>query len=113
MKLYRNKKTNIYVFANSYKPVLGGIQTVASQFAEGCQEKGINIFVVTNLYPLHLKIYERISGVPVMRLPFVVPNGHLKIHLFSAFHLLCYSFFSCFVVLVIYMFIFLCHSHST
>lgn len=85
MKLYRNKKTNIYVFANSYKPVLGGIQTVASQFAEGCQEKGINIFVVTNLYPLHLKIYERISGVPVMRLPFVVPNGHLKNTLIFSF----------------------------
>ena len=29
------KSKTIYIFANSYKPVLGGVQTVASQFAEG------------------------------------------------------------------------------
>lgn len=77
MNLRQNDKT-VYVFANSYKPVLGGIQTVASQFAEGCKSRGFHTIVVTNLYPWHLKVFERISGVPVWRLPFAIPNGNIR-----------------------------------
>lgn len=68
----------VYVFANSYKPVLGGIQTVSSQFAEGCKNRGFHTMVVTNLYPRHLKVFKRISGVPVLRLPFAIPDGHIR-----------------------------------
>lgn len=68
----------IYVFANSYKPVLGGVQTVASQFAEGCRSQGIRIIVIANLYPKRLKIYEKLSNIPVIRLPFAIPDGNLK-----------------------------------
>lgn len=72
------KSKTIYVFSNSYKPVLGGIQTVASQFAEECKDRGIRTIVIANLYPKRLKIYEKISNIPVIRLPFAIPNGHLK-----------------------------------
>lgn len=77
MNSKQNGKT-VYVFSNSYKPVLGGIQTVASQFAEGCKTRGFHTIVVTNLYPRHLKVFERISGLPVLRLPFAIPDGHIR-----------------------------------
>ena len=70
-----SKSGTLYVFTNSYKPILGGIQTVTSQFAESCIARGVRIVVVTNLYPRNLRIVERISGVPVVRLPFAVPTG--------------------------------------
>lgn len=73
----QNGKT-VYVFSNSYKPVLGGIQTVASQFAEGCKYRGFHTVVVTSLYPRHLKVFEKISGVPVLRLPFAFPDGQIR-----------------------------------
>ena len=60
------KPKTIYVFANSYKPVLGGVQTVTSQFAEGCRSRGIRTIVIANLYPRQLKIYEKISSTPVI-----------------------------------------------
>lgn len=77
MKSRQSNKT-IYVFTNSYKPVLGGIQTVTSQFAEGCKSRGFHTMVVTNLYPRHLKVFERISGVPVLRLPFAIPDRYIR-----------------------------------
>lgn len=70
-----SKYRSLYVFTNSYKPILGGIQTVTSQFAEESVARGIKTVVVTNLYPRGLRIFERISGVPVVRLPFAVPTG--------------------------------------
>ena len=72
------KSKTIYIFANSYKPVLGGVQTVASQFAEGCRRRGYRTIVITNLYPRYLRIYERISQVPVIRLPFANADKHIK-----------------------------------
>lgn len=77
MNSKQNGKT-VYVFSNSYKPVLGGIQTVASQFAEGCKSRGFHTMVVTNLYPRHLKVFEKISGVLVLRLPFAIPDRHIR-----------------------------------
>lgn len=77
MNLKQNGKT-VYVFANSYKPVLGGVQTVASQFAEGCKSRGFYTMVIANLYPRHLKVFERISGVPVLRLPFAIPYWNIR-----------------------------------
>lgn len=62
----------IYIFVNSYKPVMGGIQTVTSQLAEKFMEKGYDTTVVTALYPRGLKIYEKIDGVRVWRLPFTM-----------------------------------------
>lgn len=85
------KPKTIYVFANSYKPVLGGVQTVTSQFAEGCRSRGIRTIVIANLYPRQLKIYEKISSTPVIRLPFAIPDGNLK-NVFMFGISLCVSF---------------------
>lgn len=71
------KANTIYIFTNSYKPVLGGVQTVSSQFAEECLGRGYKTFVVTNLYPRHLKVYERIGDVPILRIPFGNPDGNI------------------------------------
>lgn len=83
----KRRRENLYVFANSYKPVLGGVQTVAAQFAEGCVERGYRTTVVANLYPRRLKFREKIGGVPVLRLPFGIPEGcsrNTLMFLFSA-----------------------------
>lgn len=61
---------NIFIFVNSYKPILGGIQTVTSQLAEGFKNKGFDTTVITSLYPVKLKIFEKIDGVNIWRLPF-------------------------------------------
>jgi glycosyltransferase involved in cell wall biosynthesis len=61
-------KENIILFTNSYSPVLGGIQTVCSQIAkESLKNKKYNLHIFTNKYPVDLKFFERIEGVPVRR----------------------------------------------
>lgn len=66
---------NIYIFTNSYHPVLGGIQTVTSQLAHDFITSGYHTTVITCLYPKKLRIKETVDGVKVWRLPFVTPNG--------------------------------------
>ena len=56
----------ILIFTNTYKPVLGGVQTVTSQIAEG-NTKDNNIIIYTNKYPSNLKFYERIQNVSIFR----------------------------------------------
>lgn len=61
---------NIYIFTNSYKPVLGGIQTVTSQLAETLIKRGEKVLVVTSIDRKALKLFERIEGVLVFRFHF-------------------------------------------
>ncbi|MDA9201825.1 glycosyltransferase family 4 protein [Flavobacteriaceae bacterium] len=56
----------IYIFTNSYKPVLGGIQTVTSQLVHGLSED-YDVRVITNKYPKNLKEIELVDGVLVNR----------------------------------------------
>lgn len=60
----------IYIFTNSYKPFLGGIQTVTSQLAETLKERGEKVVVVTKLGGLAKTPYSKICGVPVFRFLF-------------------------------------------
>lgn len=60
----------IYIFTNSYKPDLGGIQTVTSQVAETLRERGERVVVVTSVNRKALAPYSRICGVPVFRFHF-------------------------------------------
>jgi glycosyltransferase involved in cell wall biosynthesis len=62
----------IILFVNSYLPVLGGIQTVSSQLAEGLKDKGFDVYVFTNKYPINLPFKEKIQGVSIKR--FVLGN---------------------------------------
>ena len=57
----------IILFVNSYLPVLGGIQTVSSQLAEGLKDKGFDVSVFTNKYPKNLPFKEKVQGVIVKR----------------------------------------------
>lgn len=66
---------NIYIFTNSYLPILGGIQTVTSQLSSHLKAKGFNITVLTCLYPKNLRLTETINGIRVWRLPFTIPTG--------------------------------------
>lgn len=57
----------IYIFTNSYLPVLGGIQTVTSQLANGLK-KDCDVRVITNKYPKDLKEKELVNGILVNRI---------------------------------------------
>ena len=61
---------NIYIFTNLYKPYLGGIQTVTSQFAETLHCRNESVVVITTLGRKACMPYSRINGVPVFRLLF-------------------------------------------
>jgi len=62
----------IILFVNSYSPVLGGIQTVTSQLAEGLKDKGFDVSVFTNKYPINHPFKEKVQGVSIKR--FVLGN---------------------------------------
>ena len=61
---------NIYIFTNSYKPSLGGVQTVVSQLAETLIAKREKVTVVTQLSKKSFMPLSVISGVPVCRFRF-------------------------------------------
>lgn len=73
----------VYIFTNSYLPVLGGIQTVTSQLGEGLVNRGIKCQVITKLYPLGLSVTEKINGVRVFRFPFFPPDGSIRSKIFN------------------------------
>ena len=60
----------IYIFTNSYKPNLGGIQTVTSQVAETLHARGEKVAVITKFSRKGLSPYSKICGVPVFRFAF-------------------------------------------
>lgn len=62
--------SNIYIFTNSYKPVLGGLQTVTAQLAEGLKRQSKEVIVVTSMFKQTMRIYQHIKHVPVYRFPF-------------------------------------------
>lgn len=79
----------IYIFTNSYLPVLGGVQTVTSQLANGLVSKGYKVMVITSLYPKNLPLTERIDRIRVWRLPFADQIGlRNKVLSVSAFMIL-------------------------
>ena len=58
--------SKLLIFTNSYSPVLGGIQTVTSQLANGLSDDN-NVRVITNKYPKKLKGKELVDGIHVNR----------------------------------------------
>lgn len=61
---------SIYIFTNSYKPSLGGVQTVTSQLSESLSARGEKVMVVTQLSKKLFLPFSVISGVPVCRFHF-------------------------------------------
>lgn len=70
------KLNKVYIFTNSYEPVLGGVQTVTSQLANGLK-KDYDIRVITNKYPKDLKEKELVNGILVNR--FCLGNFYVSI----------------------------------
>ena len=67
------------LFASSYPPILGGVQTVAHTLARHLLCQGHEVRVVTSRYPRSLPAREMIDGVPVQRWLFLKPNtGYLR-----------------------------------
>lgn len=64
----------IILFPSSYAPVCGGVQTVTHNLARGFNERGHEVRVVTNRYPVSLPKTEEIDGVPVERLLLLKPQ---------------------------------------
>ena len=60
-------RNNIYIFASSYKPVLGGLQTVCAQLAETLVARGQKVTVVTGIRKVAPRPFERIDSVQVYR----------------------------------------------
>lgn len=64
----------IILFPSSYVPVTGGVQTVAHNLARGFNERGHEVRVLTNRYPVSLPKTEEIDGVAVERLLLLKPQ---------------------------------------
>ena len=58
----------ILIWTSSYDPVLGGLQVVCSQMADGFTKRGHEVMVLTNRYPFDLSREEIINGIIVKRL---------------------------------------------
>jgi len=65
----------ILLFPASYPPVLGGLQTVVSELAEGLIRRGHQVVVATNRYPRSLPAFEVMAGVPVHRYLLMAPKA--------------------------------------
>jgi glycosyltransferase involved in cell wall biosynthesis len=61
---------NVLLVAASYRPVLGGLQTVTHQLAQELVESGHRVVVVTNRHPRSLPAHDSIAGIRVERLAF-------------------------------------------
>lgn len=59
-----------YIFSNSYKPTLGGVQTVTSQLAEAMNARGMDVVVVTKFSRNGWMPYDKIGGVRIYRFLF-------------------------------------------
>jgi len=75
--------SKLYIFTNSYMPVLGGIQTVTSQISGGLKTN-CDVRVITNKYPRNLKHKEFINifklSLLFNRVSPKVVNVHFPLH---------------------------------
>ncbi|MDD5194879.1 MAG: glycosyltransferase family 4 protein [Candidatus Omnitrophica bacterium] len=64
----------ILLFPSSYRPVIGGVQSVVHLLARNLSSNGHKVQVVTNRYPRYLPSKETIDEVPVRRWLFLKPD---------------------------------------
>lgn len=65
----------ILLLSNSYRPVIGGLQTVAHSLSKELRHRGHDLRVVTNRHPRNLPNWELFDQVPVHRWFFLTPSG--------------------------------------
>jgi glycosyltransferase involved in cell wall biosynthesis len=97
---------NILIFTNTYKPVLGGVQTVTSQIAEESNVNS-NIKVYTNKHPSNLKFFGKIKNVSIFRFHLgnrYAPVNSVKSFLIRLFAILIFpfTFFHLFVLFLMH-----------
>ena len=66
----------VLLFSSTYRPDIGGVETVTDRLARELKSRGHDVSVVTNRYPASLAASEVISGIPVTRrrFPNLVPS---------------------------------------
>jgi glycosyltransferase involved in cell wall biosynthesis len=64
----------VLLLTSSYAPVLGGLQTVTRQLAQGLAQRGHAVQVAANRYPRHLAAQEVLDGISVSRLLMLAPD---------------------------------------
>ena len=64
----------ILLVPSSYLPVMGGVQSIAVQLAEGLPAFGHEVTVLTQRYPRELAASQVIDGVAVERFLFLLPR---------------------------------------
>jgi len=67
-------RTRVLLFPSAYYPHVGGIEEVTRQLALHLAARGHHAEVVTNLWPAGTAVRETLDGVPVTRLPLVLPE---------------------------------------
>ncbi len=71
-------KKRIVIWTASYRPVLGGLQTITESLAEGLKDRGNRVVILTNRVPSSLPKYELINNIPVYRYRFYHPMGSVS-----------------------------------
>jgi glycosyltransferase involved in cell wall biosynthesis len=67
-------KAKILIWTASYPPVLGGLQTVTQQLAQGLSNRGYEVIVLANRYPNDLPEFEITNNIKVFRVLHVRPK---------------------------------------
>lgn len=76
---------NIAIFASAFYPHVGGVEELCRQLSLELMRKGHRVIILTNRWPRSLPEYEEVDDIPVIRLPFRVPDGSVKAHI--SYHL--------------------------
>jgi glycosyltransferase involved in cell wall biosynthesis len=66
---------NVLLVVSSYLPHVGGLQRVTCQLAQGLAARGIRVRVLAPRHPRSLPARERIDGIEVRRLFFILPRA--------------------------------------
>ena len=64
----------ILLVSSRYLPHRGGLETVVHNLSQELQNQGHEVHIVTNRYPRTLPAHERINGISVIRLHFLLPD---------------------------------------
>lgn len=64
----------IAIFASAFHPHLGGVEELVRQLAHAYKKSGVEVDVLTHLWPENLPSHEVFEGIDVYRLPFLLPD---------------------------------------
>ena len=64
------KLENIIVWTGSFYPRIGGLENASLEYANYLNEKGHNVKIITNKYPLNLISKDQINGMGIRRFRF-------------------------------------------